>query len=474
MSNFTDSNKWQCSLCVDSRQGGRDENQDCYGFKETPHGFLVVVCDGMGGGPAGAYASSIAVQSIVQEVDEAPPSFSPETVLQNAITATNELIRRTVQENRKLMGMGSTCVVALISFDKATVAHVGDSRFYLYRNGKQTFKTADHSVVGEMVRNGELTEEEARRAENSNVITRALGVSDIVEVEIDSVKIKPNDLLALCTDGVWGMLPQQELTDYICQKQPIDSILPNLLNNIELLGRKKPNSSYDNLTLAIVQINRKEKKPQSATPKPATKRPWVKMLLALALILSVGANVYFFMNTDNKKQKPAKQGYAKAEKISQNSDTTSEAEPNDDDLRLQYEFALRRNQDYKDSLERAKKELEQQKSSKHNLTPEQQKLLNSIINKMESLNTGKIATTKNKKKQVAELLKKKSNTHQLIKSEFKKLRNLVKSNEEKWKEIATRLEKNGNTIVKTDTEGASTKDAKEEIDKIVKMLKDLK
>ena len=136
MSNFTHSNQWKCAFYVDSRQGGREENQDSYGYKETPYGFLVVVCDGMGGGPAGAYASAIAVQSIMQEVDEAVPNQNPEQVLKNAVTAANLLVRHTVKEQPKLMGMGTTCVVALISADKAAVAHVGDSRCYVLRNGK--------------------------------------------------------------------------------------------------------------------------------------------------------------------------------------------------------------------------------------------------------------------------------------------------------------------------------------------------
>ena len=118
MSHITYNSKWHCSLCIDSRQGGRDENQDSCGYKETPFGFLVVVCDGMGGGPAGANASILAVQSIIQEVDKAPQAQTPSVVLKNAIIATSVLLRRTIKEHRELMGMGTTCVAALFSTNK--------------------------------------------------------------------------------------------------------------------------------------------------------------------------------------------------------------------------------------------------------------------------------------------------------------------------------------------------------------------
>ncbi|MGM9869148.1 MAG: PP2C family protein-serine/threonine phosphatase [Sodaliphilus sp.] len=458
MSNFTQSQKWQCALSVDSRQGGREENQDCYGYKETTYGFLVVVCDGMGGGPAGAYASSIAVQSIIQEVDEAAPNQNPEQVLRNAVTATNLLVRRTVKEQPKLMGMGTTCVAALISAGKASVAHVGDSRCYLLRNGKSEFRTADHSVVGEMVRNGELSEEDARRAKNSNVITRAIGITDIIEVDTHTVKIKPGDRIALCTDGVWGMLPEPEVIEFLSQKQSVDTILPNLLNSIDAMGKNKPNGNYDNLTLALVQILRPE-----AADKPKPQRSVWKYAIALVLLLSIGINAYFFLKNHNPKSAASSENQPAANAES-NSDTNNDG----DDERLQREFALRRAQDFRDSVLQAQKQLVEKSAQQtpHTMAPEHIKLLNKIVKNVESLKTGKGGDLKGKRETIRIIIK-----------DFNKLKKHLENSKIRHKgieEISTRIQKHQDILVETQPNGASTDRAKEEIDKVIKSLKALK
>lgn len=457
MSNFTHSNHWKCALYVDSRQGGREENQDSYGYKETPYGFLVVVCDGMGGGPAGAYASAIAVQSIMQEVDEAAPNQNPEQVLKNAVTAANLLVRHTVKEQPKLMGMGATCVVALISADKATVAHVGDSRCYVLRNGKLEFKTADHSVVGEMVRNGELTEEEARRAENSNVITRAIGITDVIEVDTHTVKLKPGDRIALCTDGVWGMLPEPELIDFLCQKQSIDAILPNLLNSIDAMGKNKPNGYYDNHTLALGQILRPD-----AAPKPKPKRSLWKYGIALALLLSIGVNAYFLLKPHTPTSKPVV-----TERNQSASDEESASNTNDDG-RLQREFDLRKAQDFRDSMLNAKRELvEKSANQKPSIkAPEYVELINKIVKNVESLSTDKGGDLNKKRKIIS-----------IILQDFDKLKRLLdksKIEHKGIKEMYNRIQRNQDLLVQTQKDGASTLRAKKEIAQVVNSLKAIK
>ena len=457
MSNFTHSNQWKCAFYVDSRQGGREENQDSYGYKETPYGFLVVVCDGMGGGPAGAYASAIAVQSIMQEVDEAVPNQNPEQVLKNAVTAANLLVRHTVKEQPKLMGMGTTCVVALISADKAAVAHVGDSRCYVLRNGKLEFKTADHSVVGEMVRNGELTEEDARRAQNSNVITRAIGITDIIEVDTHTVKLKPGDRIALCTDGVWGMLPEPELIDFLCQKQSIDAILPNLLNSIDAMGKNKPNGYYDNHTLALGQILRPD-----AAPKPKPKRSLWKYGIALALLLSIGVNAYFLLKPHTPTSKPVV-----TERNQPASDEESASNTNDDE-RLQREFDLRKAQDFCDSMLNAKRELvEKSANQKPRIkAPEYVELINKIVKNVESLSTDKGGDLNKKRKIIS-----------IILQDFDKLKRLLdksKIEHKGIKEMYNRIQRNQDLLVQTQKDGASTLRAKKEIAQVVNFLKAIK
>ena len=245
--------EWNCVIGVDSRQGGRSENQDNFACSDTPFGLLVVVCDGMGGGPSGASASSLAVQAITQSVTHASQGLMPEAVLKNAVIEANSLLRHTIKEHPQLAGMGTTCVAVLVTPVLATIVHVGDSRLYLIRNKQLRFRTADHSVVGDMVRKGELTEEDARRAANSNVITRALGISDEVIPEIDKVQLQENDRLILCTDGIWGMVSEKQLVNLLSEEKKLDNLILEIMDGIESIGKQQVNANYDNLTLAIIQ-----------------------------------------------------------------------------------------------------------------------------------------------------------------------------------------------------------------------------
>lgn len=460
MSHITYNSKWHCSLCIDSRQGGREENQDSCGYKETPFGFLVVVCDGMGGGPAGANASILAVQSIIQEVDKAAPALNPEVVLNNAVTAANDLLRRTIKKHRQLMGMGTTCVAALFTTNKVTVAHVGDSRLYQFRNNKLIFKTADHSVVGEMVRKGEITEEEARRAENSNVITRSLGISDTVDVETNVLNIIPGDRIALCTDGVWGMLCEKELTDFLCKKDSIDSILPDLLNSIELLGRNKHDGNYDNLSLGIININNHSAKRRKNDRKSLP----FKILIALVLFLSISANIFFFITKESKDTASVYNNVISEEK------TLNEKNIKDtDDTQLEEQFAKRREQDYIDSIEMLK-QIEAKELNKNNntLTPNRAQLLNHIAKAVKSLDTPKGGDAN-------KILNRKRAKQQQIIKDFELLRKDFEhsqTNRKKYNDVSVQLA--GDVIIATQKDGASTKAARKEIIEVAKQLNALK
>ncbi|WP_407402826.1 PP2C family protein-serine/threonine phosphatase [Sodaliphilus sp.] len=461
MSHITYNSKWHCSLCIDSRQGGRDENQDSCGYKETPFGFLVVVCDGMGGGPAGANASILAVQSIIQEVDKAAQAQTPSVVLKNAIIATNELLRRTIKEHRELMGMGTTCVAALFSTNKVTVAHVGDSRLYQFRNGKQLFKTADHSVVGEMVRRGEITEEEARRAENSNVITRSLGISDVVDVEMDILNIKPDDLIVLCTDGVWGMISEKELTDSLCKTEQIATLLPGLLNRIELIGKNKPEGKYDNLSLGIIQINKQEKQ-----KKKQGGLSLFSPVLILLLLLSICVNVYFFITRD--KDKDLSPITTEKSEIKKETNAEEKSSSIDDEAQLETQFAKRREQDYKDSLaDMQSKIIEKDLDKNGKVSQSHIRLLNQITRNVKSLDTPKGGDA-------TQILNKKRIKQQQIIKDFKNLMkdfDNINRNRKKYDDLSARL--SGDIIIATQKDGSSTKAAKKEINTITSKLNSL-
>lgn len=238
---------------VESKIGGRQENQDSYGMSDTRMGMLVVVCDGMGGGPAGKTASTIAVQAIIDYVSGTAAEKNPVYVLEEAGVAANEALLAAVEANPSLKGMGTTCVCLLITHDKAYVMHIGDSRCYQLRDGKAVFRTADHSYVGELVRRGTITEEEARNSKYSNVITRAIGVSPEIIPEVDELNYKPGDRFALMSDGIWGAMSEPQLVVLLCSNEPPVDLVTDLSERVEAIGNNS-GGGHDNLTIAVVDI----------------------------------------------------------------------------------------------------------------------------------------------------------------------------------------------------------------------------
>lgn len=290
--------KWKCSVYLDSRKGGRDENQDCYACEDTHYGMVLVVCDGMGGGPAGSSASSLAAQAIIQHFKLSSKGNEPEIVIKGAIDAANRLLRDTVKKRPQLLGMGTTCVVAVVGDEEAFVAHVGDSRCYFIRNGNVMFRTADHSLVGEMVRNGELSEEDARRANQSNVITKALGLIDDVKPDIVRLLLEPGDIFALCSDGVWGIMPEHDLVEMICLGDDYAHTLRIVMDKVDMIGRKQCKGNYDNASLCLIILDNAKHymRNQNKLINKYQKVIIACYLLLACLIASIAANIYQFLN----------------------------------------------------------------------------------------------------------------------------------------------------------------------------------
>lgn len=265
----------------DSRQGGRSENQDSCGFLDTPHGHLAVVCDGMGGGPAGKLASTIAVQNILGYVGNAPVEEKPAEVMRKAVESAQQAILEEVGKRPELNGMGTTVAAVLIGKEAAVVAHVGDSRVYQFRRGKKIFRTEDHSWVAEMVRNKSLTEEQARLSSQSNIITRALGGKSDELADIDILPYEEGDRFMLCTDGIWGMLTEKELVQRAAQTPSLAGTVDGLVLEVDEEGRHSGNT-HDNLTLAIIETKSNSIKKGKMRKKD---RLLIRALLAICVIL---------------------------------------------------------------------------------------------------------------------------------------------------------------------------------------------
>ena len=236
-----------------SCQGGRPENQDDWGFLDTPLGFLLVVCDGMGGGPGGKTASEVAKKAFAQCIHSSNEHATPEETLKMAVAKAQEAIVQRASQDPSLTGMGSTLVALLVNKDQAWIAHLGDSRCYQMRGRRMVFRTKDHSLVGELVQYKTLTEEQARTSPQSNVITRALGSTANHVAEIESVPYCKGDRFILCTDGVWGIMPQEQLLNRFSATPDAGVMADNLSKEIDNIGFAA-DGHHDNHTLAVVDM----------------------------------------------------------------------------------------------------------------------------------------------------------------------------------------------------------------------------
>lgn len=184
---------------------------------------LMVVADGMGGYRSGEVASAIAVSSIVNRVrhglahlksrrSDNTAGYSEQSLLvKEAIVAANRAIFQTAQQEEQCQGMGTTVISVLFYDDRFTVAHVGDSRLYRLRGDTFEQVTSDHSLVQELIDRGLFTPEEAAVNTPKNLVTRALGIDETVEVDIHEDTFKPGDIYLLCTDGLNDMVNDEEI-----------------------------------------------------------------------------------------------------------------------------------------------------------------------------------------------------------------------------------------------------------------------
>lgn len=269
----------------DTRQGGRAENQDACGFIDTPLGFIAVVCDGMGGGPSGQLAATVAVQKIVEFVMNAPEDASRKDVMKDAIEYAHETILKMGIDNPSLRGMGTTVASVLINKYSAIISHVGDSRIYQFRWGRKKFRTEDHSMVADLVRNGTLTEEQARLSSQSNLITKALGgqLSNIAEVS--EVPYESGDRFLLCTDGIWGMMPERDLIRKTAKTPSLSGAVDGTILEVDELGRKDGNT-HDNMTIVMIETK------QDSIIKEKMNKKTLRIILGLAAICIIS----FFAN----------------------------------------------------------------------------------------------------------------------------------------------------------------------------------
>jgi protein phosphatase len=239
----------------------RTSNEDSYSTR--PDVGLFVVADGMGGHVAGEIASRVAVESIeafIQETAGAdknrtwPFPFDPSISLEAnrlkaAFRLANRKIAAAIADSQELRGMATTASAVLFGANRASVAHVGDSRVYVLRDGNLEQITADHSWVEEQVRAGTMSRSAARQHPWRNVVTRALSGGEDPEVDVTEVVPAAGERYLLCSDGLFGVVPDAQIAEILAQGGALEPICERLVRVANEAG------GPDNITALILQID---------------------------------------------------------------------------------------------------------------------------------------------------------------------------------------------------------------------------
>ena len=209
----------------------RAENQDRMGRFCSPFGEVFIVADGMGGHMGGARAATMAIEQFKAHLNALDPATTVQTALREASASVNiEIYDAANSGDPDTSQMGTTVVLALLRDNQLTVGHAGDSRAYLFRGGRLSRLTRDHSLVQKMLDHNMLTEQEARVHPDSSVITQALGLNDRIDFEIlDPLTIRGGDSILLCTDGLSGYVDDDIIEALIRQSNDADQVAEALL-----------------------------------------------------------------------------------------------------------------------------------------------------------------------------------------------------------------------------------------------------
>ncbi len=233
----------------------RENNEDSYLYWEPAgddefqrKGRLAVIADGMGGHEGGQEASRMAVQTVREVYDQASGD-DPQAALVGAFAAAHARIQDYAEQHPAFQGMGTTCTALIVRGRQLYFAHIGDSRLYLVRDASILRLTRDHSYVGRLVESGIVRAEDAEKHPQRHILTAALGAGRevVVDGSEQGVALLDGDDLLLCTDGLWGVVTEEELEQVVSAKAPAECC-----SALVKLARDK--GGPDNITLQVLHV----------------------------------------------------------------------------------------------------------------------------------------------------------------------------------------------------------------------------
>ncbi len=239
----------------------RPHNEDYLGHfapsghaQARSHGWLFALADGVGGHEKGEVASQAAIESMLEGFRHAPKNVPLTSLLHELVQTANARVFETaVATGVSGAGMATTLVACALRYDRAAVAHVGDSRCYLIRRGKAALLTDDHTVVNEQVKLGLLSAEEAAEGENRHILSRSLGSSLFVGVETSEAQVLPADVLLLCSDGLHGSVTPADIEQTIGRQPDLKGAAQSL---VALANQRDGN---DNISVQLIRVRSVER-----------------------------------------------------------------------------------------------------------------------------------------------------------------------------------------------------------------------
>jgi serine/threonine protein phosphatase PrpC len=241
-----------CSAAISDTGKIRQHNEDAFAL--LPERALFIVSDGMGGHKAGAVASKMVVEGLPPMIEQSPsaiPARQTKNIslaLRDTIVDLSQQVRQKAESKAEFQGMGATVVLAYLRTSRLYVANMGDSRAYLYRNRKLEQLTEDHSVVSIMVQDGEITAEEAKTHPARSTVLRYMGMEGVVYPDVKSIKISDDDRLLLCSDGLWGMVSNEVISETLSRENDPMQACQSLVNAANEAGGR------DNITVLIADF----------------------------------------------------------------------------------------------------------------------------------------------------------------------------------------------------------------------------
>lgn len=227
----------------------RSMNQDDMYCNTEPVGSfqnLLIVADGMGGHRAGDYASRLCVETMVQSLEKSAHK-TPVSLFEEAVTAANKAVFEESASHVEYEGMGTTVVACTLEENTLYIANIGDSRLYLIRDGIEQI-TDDHSLVEEMVKQGNITESEARIHPQKNIITRALGINEEVQADFFEIDVEQGDVIMLCSDGLSNMIEDEDMEYIVKNSDTLQTAAESLV------ARANENGGNDNITVVLAEV----------------------------------------------------------------------------------------------------------------------------------------------------------------------------------------------------------------------------